>query len=123
MSYGPNGQSAHKIESERCPDRKVRAENAGLHASQTPKTVAWDRPMSEQTVTREAASGGKRRMLGPWWSLNERGFSFGMRFVLVCHRLIGQRFIEFILWPISSCYYLTAGARRRAILTYLDRVE
>jgi predicted LPLAT superfamily acyltransferase len=60
---------------------------------------------------------------GAWLRERERGSAFGIRLLLVTHRICGRGFVRLILHVIAFYYALFAGTARRASRSYLQRVQ
>lgn len=59
---------------------------------------------------------------GHWAALEETGILWGMRFMLLIHRLFGRLVFRIFLHPIVSYYFLTGRAARDASREYLRRL-
>lgn len=66
---------------------------------------------------------GMRRGGGPthWARLGERGLYLGLQISALALRLLGRGGCLAVLAPVVLYFYLTAGERRRASLSFLDR--
>ena len=58
-----------------------------------------------------------------WSKLSERGSASGLRIVAGCYRLLGERAVRALLYPVVAYFLMTSGKARRASLDYLRRVQ
>jgi len=57
-----------------------------------------------------------------WSRWQERGSTWGLRATLVCHRWLGPRAVNLLLYPVVAYFMLTGSSAREASLRYLHRV-
>ena len=60
---------------------------------------------------------------GHWSQLAERGGALGLRIVLACYRLFGERAARWLLYPVVGYFFLTGREARSASLDFLRRVH
>lgn len=58
-----------------------------------------------------------------WANISESGTLWGMRFMLMVHRIFGRKVFNVFLFPIISYYYLTKPEARRLSELYLTKVR
>jgi len=58
-----------------------------------------------------------------WARTAERGTPLGIRFVAACHRLLGERGVRLVLYPVVAYFLLTGTAARRASIDYFSRLR
>lgn len=58
-----------------------------------------------------------------WSGLSERGSVLGVRFMVGCFRLFGERAARVLLYPVVAYFLLTGADARRASNAYFDRLR
>jgi predicted LPLAT superfamily acyltransferase len=63
------------------------------------------------------------RVQGHWARMPERGTRLGLRFLTACYRLLGERLLGLVLYPVVGYFLLTGGVARRASMDYFARLR
>lgn len=58
-----------------------------------------------------------------WANINEKGCLIGLRFTLLCYKMLGRKFVSLLLYPIIGYFYCFNSASRKASHQYLKTLN